>query len=242
MDTEINLIINELQNTGIKIKIPKKLLLKRAKQQLEKKKQELEHKILEENRKQEIEQKILEEKKKQEVEQEILEDNKIKLENAWLIWIINVSKNHKKIGWNYIFETLYNECSLIDTDSNMYKDSFYKNLVSHLYVYGYLHNFKKNLLEYTSLFEYKYSRLKITPFTAPEVKTELRKKTSLLSRIDITINQEINNRKNKYKQLEYGYIGYILFREKKFNKIPLIIENIISEFIIGYNYRIKRIK
>lgn len=235
IDNQKKIIIDELLNTGIKIKISNKLLIKRAKQQLEYIKNQ--KNIDSEKNKQikEIEQQKNLEKEKIELEQNILENN-------WLQWIIYVIKNAKNIRWNYIFDILFTECSLINVNSNMYKHSFYKKIISQLYVYGYLHNFKKELFEYKSTFEYKYRGFKRTIFTAPEIIYEIRYKRNFLYDLDISIKHELHNRENIYSQLQYGYISYILFREKKFDKIPLIVEDLISKFIIGYKYKIKRLK
>ena len=227
INTEINLIINKLEKTQIKIKISKKLLLKRAKQTLEyKKKKELEiNKEISEH-----EQNIMQ-----------LQIKQNKLENEWLKWIINFMKNIKYSGLeiDYIFDTLYDECSLLKPNSDIYKPTFYNILASHLFVYEYITIIKKKLFDYINYFEYKSTHIIYSNFTAPEVKEYIINKLRFLRELHIIIVHEINNRKDINRQLENGYTGYLLFDERKYN-IPLSIQNIISQFIIGHKYKIKK--
>ena len=161
----------------------------------------------------------------------IINENNICIKKKeWLDLIINYINNKSDDIIN-LFDTLINKCPLIKYKILICKPIFYNNIVNELYISGNIYKCQNALYKYCII--NNINNININNILLPKI---LKNKFKFYHYLNISIITEINKRMSIENQLKIGYTGYLLF--KNYN-IPDIIHNLISNFIVGNNYKIK---
>jgi hypothetical protein len=162
----------------------------------------------------------------------IINENNICMEKKeWLDLIINYINNNSENDIISLFDTIFNQCPLIKYKILNCKPIFYNNIVNELYIYGHIYKCQKALYKYCII-----NNINNINMNDPLLPKILRNKFLFYHYLDISITTEIDKRMSIGNQLKIGYTGYLLFKN---HNIPDIIHNLISNFIVGTNYKIK---
>lgn len=162
----------------------------------------------------------------------IINENNICIKKKeWLDCIITNINNKSENDIISLFDNIINQCPLIKYKILICKPLFYNNIVNELYINGHIYKCQKALYKYCII--NNINNININNVLLPKI---LKNKFKFYHYLNISIITEINKRMSIENQLKIGYTGYLLF--KNYNT-PDIIHNLISNFIVGNNYKIK---